>query len=72
VNDELADKNRDVSSLYSDLNNFVNSTKIGIIMVDNNLKIRRVTPMIERVMNVLTSDVGRSISDFKLSIDVPT
>ena len=71
VNDELADKNRDVSSLYSDLNNFVNSTKIGIIMVDNNLKIRRVTPMIERVMNVLTSDVGRSISDFKLSIDVP-
>jgi two-component system CheB/CheR fusion protein len=71
VNDELADKNKEINSLYSDLNNFVNSTKIAMIMVDNDLRIRRITPMIERVMNVLPSDIGRPISDLKLSVNIP-
>jgi two-component system CheB/CheR fusion protein len=71
VNDELADKNREINRLYSDLNNFVNGTKIAMIMVDNDLKIRRITPTNERVMNILPSDVGRPISDLKLSVDIP-
>jgi two-component system CheB/CheR fusion protein len=71
VNDELANKNSEVNSLYSDLINIVNSTKIPLVMVDNDLKIRRITPMIEKVMKVLPSDVGRPIADLKLNIDIP-
>ena len=71
VNDELSNKNNEVNRLYSDLVNFVNSTKIPMVMVDNDLRIRRITPMIEKVMNVLPSDVGRPIADLKLNIDVP-
>ncbi len=71
VNDELSDKNNEVNRLFNDLINFVNSTKIPIVMVDNDLRIRRITPMIEKVMNVLPSDVGRPIGDLKPNIDVP-
>lgn len=71
VNDELADRNSEVNLLYADLNNFVNSTRIPLVMVDGNLRIRRITPMIERVVNILPSDIGRPIGDLKMNLDVP-
>jgi two-component system CheB/CheR fusion protein len=40
-------------------------------MVDNDLLVRRVTPAARNAFNVLQSDVGRPISDFKPNIDIP-
>jgi len=40
------------------------------VMVDNDLLVRRVTPAARNAFNVLQSDVGRPISDFKPNIDI--
>jgi len=57
--------------INSDLNNLLASTQLPIVMVDNNLLVRRATPMARNGFNILQSDVGRPISDFKPNVDIP-
>jgi two-component system, chemotaxis family, CheB/CheR fusion protein len=71
VNDELQTRNFEVSQINSDLMNLLASVQIPIIMVSNDLRIRRFTPMIERIFNVIPSDVGRPIGDFRPNLSVP-
>jgi aspartyl-tRNA synthetase len=40
-------------------------------MLGADLRIRRYTPMAERLLNLIPTDVGRPISDIKTNIDVP-
>jgi len=40
-------------------------------MVTGDLRIRRFTPMAEKVLNVIPTDVGRPIGDIKPNIDLP-
>jgi two-component system CheB/CheR fusion protein len=57
--------------MNSDLKNLLASIQLPILMVDNDLLLRRVTPAARNLFNVLQSDVGRPISDFKPNIDTP-
>ena len=38
-------------------------------MVASDLRIRRFTPMAEKVLNLIPTDIGRPISDIKPNID---
>jgi len=40
-------------------------------MLGSDLRIRRFTPTAERDLHLIPSDIGRSINDLKLSVDVP-
>src|SRR5262249_34852793 len=44
---------------------------IAIVIVANDLRIRRFTPMAERVLNLIPTDIGRPISHIKPNIDCP-
>jgi two-component system CheB/CheR fusion protein len=57
--------------MNSDLNNLLASIQLPIVMVDNNLLVRRATPAARKAFNVLESDVGRPIGDLKPNIDIP-
>ncbi len=61
VNGELKDKNDDLLRSYSDLNNFLNSTEIAAIFLDNELNIRRFTPLATQMFNLLPVDLGRPL-----------
>ena len=71
VNDELRARNTELNQLSNDLANLLATVNIPIIMVDCNLRIRRLTPMAEKALRVIPADVGRLITDIKLNIDVP-
>ena len=71
VNEEMQNRNDELVRTNNDLVNLLSSVNIPIIMLGNDLKIRRFTPQTERLLSLLPSDVGRSISDFKLKINVP-
>jgi two-component system CheB/CheR fusion protein len=71
VNDELNSRNIELGHLANDLSNLLTSTHVPIIMVGSDLRVRRMTPVTERVLNVTPSDIGRPISDLRLSVDVP-
>ncbi len=54
----------------NDLVNLLNSVEIPIVILDLKHNIRRFTPHARTIMNLLPSDVGRSIDDIKLNVDV--
>ena len=71
VNEELHGRNEELSRVNSDLLNLLASVQIAIVIVTSDLRIRRFTPMAERVLNLIPSDVGRPIGHIKPNIDCP-
>lgn len=71
VNDELQNRNLELMQLNDDLNNLIASIDIPIIILGNDLRIRRFSPMAERILNIIPSDIGRPIGDIRLKIDIP-
>jgi two-component system CheB/CheR fusion protein len=71
VNEELQGRNEEMSRVNSDLVNLLGSVQIAIVMVAQDLRIRRFTPMAEKVLNLIPTDIGRPITDLKPNIDCP-
>ncbi len=71
VNEELHTRNDELSRANSDLLNLLGSVQIAIVMVSSDLRIRRFTPMAEKVLNLIPGDLGRPIGDINPSINVP-
>jgi two-component system CheB/CheR fusion protein len=65
VNEELRSRNAELSRVNNDLVNLLSGVNIPIIMVSRDLRIRRFTPLAEKLFNLIPSDVGRPISDIK-------
>ena len=71
LNSELHNKNTELQELGDDISNLLNSTRIPVVMLDQGLRIRRVTPMADKLLKARPSDIGRSIADIRLNIDAP-
>ncbi|MGH7599076.1 MAG: CheR family methyltransferase, partial [bacterium] len=71
VNEELENRNLELSQANNDLMNLFANVHIPIIMLGNDLRLRRFTPMAEKVMNVIPTDVGRRMSDIKPNVNIP-
>jgi two-component system, chemotaxis family, CheB/CheR fusion protein len=69
TNDELRSRNLRQNRDNSDLNNFVDSISVPIIMLTNDLRIRRFTPAAQRLFNVIPTDIGRPFSDLRTDFD---
>jgi two-component system CheB/CheR fusion protein len=61
VNQELKEKVDEVSRVNSDLQNLMRSTDIGTIFLDSKLRIKRYTPRVEDLFNIISSDIGRPL-----------
>jgi two-component system CheB/CheR fusion protein len=57
--------------LSNDLINLLNSTTIPIIMLGEDLRIRRFTPEAERAFGLSENDVGKPLTHIHLRIDMP-
>ena len=63
VNLELQTKNFELLQSNSDMKNLLSSTKIATLFLDNNLIIKRFTPEMTNIINLIQTDLGRPISD---------
>lgn len=61
VNTEYQIKLTELADMNDDLTNFLASTLIGIIFVDNKLSIRRYTDYVASEFSVMDHDIGRSL-----------
>jgi two-component system, chemotaxis family, CheB/CheR fusion protein len=70
LNGELQNRNRELRRLGDDLTNFLSSTTIPILMLDHELRIRRMTSAAEQRFNIRSSDIGRPIGDIRMQLNV--
>lgn len=71
VNEELQIRNVELTQTNDDLTNLLTSATIPIVMLSNDLRVRRATPLAEKALNVRPTDFGRPLTDIKLKIDFP-
>ena len=71
VNEELQNRNDELTKVNNDLNNLLSSVSIPIVMLGSDLRVRRFTPMSEPVMNLIGTDIGRPITDIKPNLRLP-
>lgn len=62
VNNELQSKIMELTDLQNDVENLLTSSNIGILMLDNELKIKKFSPKVKEVFKLIEIDVGRPIT----------
>ncbi len=70
VNEELRHRNAELARVNNDLVNLLGGVNIPIVMVSRDLRIRRFTPLAEKVFNLIPTDLGRPISDIKSNLQL--
>ncbi|MBN3994754.1 MAG: PAS domain-containing protein [Nostoc sp. NMS2] len=71
TNEELRSRNLELHQLNNDLTNLLGSINIPILILTSDLRVRRFTPMAQRLFNLIPADAGRPLSDIRANLDVP-
>jgi len=71
LNDELQSRNLELSYVNNDLYNLLRSINIAVLILDSDLRIRRFSSVAEKVLNLISADVGRPINNIKPNIEIP-
>lgn len=67
VNTEHQLKIRELIELNDDFDNYFRNTDIGQILIDKNLIIKKFTPVVSNQVNLIKSDIGRSITHISIN-----
>ncbi|MBR0834403.1 PAS domain-containing protein [Bradyrhizobium manausense] len=70
VNGELAHRVQELTRATSDLKNFLESTQIATVFLDNDLRVMNFTPAITQILHLVETDVGRPIAHIKARIPI--
>ncbi|MGO9124531.1 MAG: chemotaxis protein CheB [Terriglobales bacterium] len=70
LNEELQSRNSELTAVNNDLLNVLGNGTIPVVIVGQNLNIRRFTTPSQKLLNLLPSDVGRRLSDIRPNLDV--
>jgi two-component system, chemotaxis family, CheB/CheR fusion protein len=71
VNEEIQNRNQQLGQLSGDLINLLNSATIPLVMLGEDLCIRRYTPEAERVFGFSDDDMGKALTHLPLKLDLP-
>jgi len=62
VNNEYQIKIDELTAANSDLGNLLKNIAVGALYLDRKMCIRKITPLVTKITNILPSDIGRPIS----------
>jgi two-component system, chemotaxis family, CheB/CheR fusion protein len=68
VNEELHSRNDELSRVNSDLINLLATVDVTILIVGDDMRIRRFTPTAERILNLIPGDVGRPVGQINTNL----
>jgi two-component system CheB/CheR fusion protein len=63
VNAELQNKVEELSAINNDIDNLLAGTEVGTIFLDRHLSIKRFTPFMTKLFNLIPTDIDRSLTD---------
>jgi two-component sensor histidine kinase len=70
VNGELAHRVQELIRATSDLKNFLESTQIATVFLDNDMRVMNFTPAVTQVLHLVETDVGRPIAHIKAKVPI--
>src|SRR4051812_32971830 len=70
VNGELAHRVQELTRATSDLENFLESTQIATVFLDNDLRVMNFTPAITQILHLVETDTGRPIAHIKARVPI--
>ncbi|MBD2338036.1 PAS domain-containing protein [Calothrix sp. FACHB-156] len=70
INDELQRRNLESTQVTNDLQNLLSNINIPILMLGGDLRIRRFTPVAGTIFNLISTDIGRPISDINHNLNI--
>ena len=65
LNEELQNRNVELTAANNDLINLLGNVTVPVVIVDQDLRIRRFTPPAQRLLNLLPSDVGLRLTEIR-------
>jgi two-component system CheB/CheR fusion protein len=71
VNHELLAKVDEASRASNDMYDLLNSTNVAALFLDESFLVRRFTSHTTKIIKLIPSDVGRSITDIATTLDYP-
>ena len=69
VNGEYQTKIEQLTQLSNDINNLLRSTDLGVVFLDSDLNIRKLTPTATRYINIRDTDINRPLTHFTHNLD---
>ena len=71
LNEELENRNQETEGINNDLHNILASVDIPILILGQDLRIRRFTTAAGKLFRLIPADVGRPVTDIALKVEVP-
>ena len=70
VNTEIQEKMVELSNLHSDIDSMIQSTNLGVLFLDSELHVRKITPSAKDQFNFTEADEGRELKDFTKNFEL--
>jgi two-component system, chemotaxis family, CheB/CheR fusion protein len=70
LNEEMQNRNTELTSANNDLLNLLDNVSVPVVIVGNELQIRRFTPPAQKLLNLLPGDIGRRLSEIRPNLHV--
>ncbi|HWB24751.1 MAG TPA: chemotaxis protein CheB [Chitinophagaceae bacterium] len=71
VSAEHQAKIKELLELNDDMNNYFRNSDIGQVIVDKSLCVKKFSPSVSRMVNLIEADIGRSIEDISINFFNP-
>jgi two-component system CheB/CheR fusion protein len=69
LNEELQNRNTELTVANNDQLNLMANVNLPVVMVGNDLRIRRFTPPAEKLLNLLPGDIGRRLGEIRGNVE---
>jgi two-component system CheB/CheR fusion protein len=70
LNEEMENRNTELTQVNNDLLNLFGNANIPVVMLSNDLRIRRFTPPAQKMLNLLPGDIGRRLGEIRPNLDL--
>jgi two-component system CheB/CheR fusion protein len=71
INEEHENRNQELMNSNNDLANLLASVEVAIVILSDDLSIRRFTPTAKSLLNLIDADIGRPIGNIRPNVSVP-
>ena len=71
INEEHENRNQELMSSNNDLANLLASVELAIVILRDDLRIRRFTPTAKTLLNLIDADIGRPIGNIRPNVNIP-